>query len=72
MKIAIMQPNFIPWLGFFEPMRAVDTFVLPDDVEFSKNTWHNRNRLLLKDGSVFTWTVPIKGLKTLRLLIIFI
>ena len=63
MKIAIMQPNFIPWLGFFELMRAVDTFVLLDDVEFSKNTWHNRNRLLLKDGSVFTWTVPIKGLK---------
>ena len=39
MKIAIMQPNFIPWLGFFELMRAVDTFVLLDDVEFSKNAY---------------------------------
>ena len=63
MKIAIMQPNFIPWRGFFELAKSVDKFVFLDNVQFSKNSWHNRNRLLLKDGSVFTWTLPLENHK---------
>lgn len=64
MKIAIMQPNFIPWLGYFELMRDVDQFILLDDVQYSKNTWHNRNNLMLKDFSIFTWSLPISNLSS--------
>lgn len=64
MKIAIMQPNFIPWLGYFELMRLADQFVLLDDVQYSKNTWHNRNNLMLKDNSVFCWALPLSNIST--------
>lgn len=40
--VAIHQPNFAPWLGFFHKMMVADVFVLLDDVEFSKNSYTNR------------------------------
>lgn len=59
MRVAIMQPNFIPWLGYFKLIQAVDLFIFLDNAEYSKNTWHNRNRLYLKDSSLYTWTLPV-------------
>ena len=50
MKIAIHQPEHFPYMGFFEKMRAVDTFVILDDVQFVKGNWHNRNRFINKNG----------------------
>jgi hypothetical protein len=47
MRIALMQPYFVPYLGYFQLMGAVDLFVLHDDVEYSKGGWINRNRILL-------------------------
>lgn len=44
MKVAIHQPNFLPWRGFFEKARAADVFVLLDDVQFSKGSYTNRTR----------------------------
>jgi len=63
MRVAIMQPNFIPWLGYFKLMENVDLFIFLDDAEYSKNTWHNRNRLLLKDNTTYTLTLPLSSYK---------
>lgn len=45
MKIAVMQPYFFPYLGYFQLINAVDTFVIYDNVQFTKKGWFNRNRL---------------------------
>lgn len=42
MKLAIMQPYFFPYLGYFQLIHAVDTFVFHDDVAFRKQGWINR------------------------------
>ena len=59
MKVAIMQPYFFPYIGYIQLINAVDVFVIYDNVEFSKNSWINRNRILnnLKDDYI---TLPIK------------
>ena len=49
MKIAIMQPYFFPYLGYFQLIQAVDVFVFYDDVNFIKKGWINRNRILLNN-----------------------
>ena len=59
--VAIHQPNFLPWLGFFDKLARADVFVLLDSVQFprtSKGTWINRVKLLV--GGRKQWaTVPI-------------
>ncbi len=58
MKIAIMQPGYIPWLGFFELMINCDLFVLLDDVQCDVKSWRNRNRIRTTCG--WAWlTVPL-------------
>jgi hypothetical protein len=47
MRLAIMQPYFFPYIGYFQLINAVDKFVFYDDVNFIKNGWINRNRILL-------------------------
>lgn len=59
MTLAIMQPYFLPYIGYMQLMRAVDTFVLYDDVAFINRGWINRNRLLIK-GQEFLFTIPLK------------
>jgi len=46
-KLAIMQPYFLPYIGYFQLMRAVDVFVVYDDVQFMKGGWSERNRMLV-------------------------
>jgi hypothetical protein len=60
MKVAILQPGYLPWLGFFEQMHRVDTFVLYNDVEYTKQDWRNRNRIKTHDGVRYL-TVPVKS-----------
>lgn len=60
MKLAIMQPYLFPYIGYFQLVAAVDKFVFYDDVNFIKNGWINRNRLLLA-GEVRYITVPLSG-----------
>ncbi len=50
MKLAIMQPYFFPYPGYFQLMKAVDYFVFFDDVNFIKKGWVNRNRIMSKQG----------------------
>ncbi|MBW2319331.1 MAG: WbqC family protein [Deltaproteobacteria bacterium] len=61
--IGILQPGYLPWLGFFEQVYRCDVFVLYDDVQFEKGSWRNRNRIKTSMG--LQWlTVPVllKGL----------
>lgn len=60
MKLAIMQPYFFPYLGYFQLIHAVDTFVFYDDVTFRKQGWINRNRILI-GGSPGYFSVPLRG-----------
>lgn len=48
LKLGIMQPYYFPYLGYFQLMNAVDTFVILDDVQFMKGGWIHRNRILLE------------------------
>jgi hypothetical protein len=59
MTLAIMQPYFLPYIGYMQLMSAVDTFVLYDDVAFINRGWVNRNRLLI-NGQEYLFTVPLK------------
>ncbi|ASV97735.1 WbqC family protein [Paraburkholderia aromaticivorans] len=60
MKLAIMQPYLLPYIGYFQLAAAVDKFVFYDDVNFIKNGWINRNRMLQGD-QVRYLTVPLSG-----------
>ena len=46
MKCSIMQPHFLPWIGYFNLITQSEKFIFLDDAQFSKNNWHNRNRIL--------------------------
>jgi hypothetical protein len=56
--LAVLQPGYLPWLGFFDQMQRADAFVFFDDVQFDKQGWRNRNRLKSPQGPVWL-TVPI-------------
>ncbi len=58
MRLAAHQPQYLPWLGFFDKMDRVDRFVLLDVVQYKKNEWQNRNRIRTVEG--WHWlTVPV-------------
>ena len=59
MKCAIMQPTYLPWLGFFELISKSDIFVIYDTVQFEKQSWQQRNRIRNKTGEIML-TVPVK------------
>ncbi|WP_338875741.1 WbqC family protein [Spirosoma sp. SC4-14] len=59
MTLAIMQPYFMPYVGYMQLMKAVDAFVLYDDVAFINRGWINRNKLLI-NGQEYLFTVPLK------------
>ncbi|HAH32834.1 MAG TPA: hypothetical protein DCL44_11030 [Elusimicrobia bacterium] len=59
MKVAIMQPYFFPYIGYFQLMNAVDKFIIYDNIEFTKKGWINRNRIMI-NGKDFYITLPLK------------
>lgn len=59
MKIAIMQPYILPYIGYFQLIKAVDKFIIYDDVNFINRGWINRNRLLV-GGKDSLFTIPLK------------
>ena len=59
MIAAIMQPYFFPYIGYFQLMRAVDTFVFYDDAQYMKGGWINRNRIL-HNGEPAWLTLPVR------------
>lgn len=59
-KVGIMQPYFVPYIGYFQLMNAVDKYVVYDDVNFIKGGWINRNRILL-NGEPHFINIPMVG-----------
>jgi len=57
--VAIMQPYFLPYIGYWQLMAAADRFVVYDNVQFTKKGWINRNRFL-RNGSAAVFTLPVK------------
>lgn len=58
MRCTILQPGYLPWLGFFNQMALSDCFVFFDDVQFDRRGWRNRNRIKSPNGPVWL-TVPV-------------
>ncbi|MBP9149450.1 MAG: WbqC family protein [Rhodoferax sp.] len=60
MKLAIMQPYFLPYIGYFQLMSAVDVFVVYDNIKYTKKGWINRNRIL-QNGHDVMFSLPLKA-----------
>ena len=60
MKLGIMQPYFLPYIGYFQLIKAVDKYVIYDDVNYIKGGWINRNNILL-DGKSFLFNLILSG-----------
>jgi hypothetical protein len=65
----VLQPGYLPWLGFFDQMLRADVFVYYDDVQYDKHGWRNRNRIKTAQGPQWL-TVPVRhgGLGAPRIL----
>lgn len=59
MKLAIMQPYFLPYIGYFQLINAVDLFIVYDNIKYTKKGWINRNRLLM-NGKDAIFSLPLK------------
>lgn len=58
LRCAIMQPTYLPWLGYFALMSSCDVFVILDNVQFEKRSWQQRNQIKTKSGAQWL-TVPV-------------
>jgi WbqC-like protein family len=59
MRVAISQPTYLPWIGYFDLIDDADQFVLLDNVQFAKQSWQQRNRI--KTAAGLQWlTVPVE------------
>ena len=59
---SIMQPTYLPWLGYFELLNKSDIFILLDNVKLQKSSWHVRNRIKSANGELIL-TVPVTLVK---------
>lgn len=59
MRVAIVQPSYIPWRGFFDMIRSVDLFLFFDDVQYTRHDWRNRNRIKTAAGPRWL-TIPVR------------
>jgi len=57
--VAIHQPNYLPWIGYFQKMSLADIFVILDTVQFSKDSYTQRTKIRAKDGW-FWLTIPVE------------
>jgi WbqC-like protein len=60
MKVAIMQPYFLPYIGYYQLIKAVDAFIFYDDVNYIKKGWINRNKIRLNNVD-YLFTLPIRA-----------
>lgn len=56
--VVILQPGYLPWLGFFDLLRKADIFVIYDDVQYTKRDWRSRNRIKTPNGPLWL-SVPV-------------
>lgn len=57
-RVAIMQPTYLPWPGYFGLMKSVDLFILLDSVQFARRSWQQRNQIKTANGPIWL-TVPV-------------
>lgn len=57
--LVVLQPGYLPWLGFFHQLHRADVFVYYDDVQYDKHGWRNRNRIKTQSGPLWL-TVPVR------------
>ena len=60
MKLAVMQPYFLPYIGYFQLIAAVDTFIVYDNIKYTKKGWINRNRML-QNGKDVMFSLPLQA-----------
>jgi hypothetical protein len=60
MRVAIMQPTYLPWCGYFGLMQSVDLFIFLDTVPFQRRSWQQRNRIKTSNGEQWL-TIPVKS-----------
>ena len=61
MRVAVLQPSYLPWLGYLDQLASVDAFVYYDDVQFDRNGWRNRNRVRTANAEGWSWlTIPVQ------------
>jgi WbqC-like protein len=58
LRVVVLQPSYLPWLGYFDQLHRSDVFVLYDDVQYDKHGWRNRNRIKTPAGAQWL-TVPV-------------
>lgn len=59
-RLAIMQPYFFPYIGYFQLIAAVDLFIVYDNIKYTKKGWINRNRML-QNGKDVMFSLPLKS-----------
>jgi hypothetical protein len=67
MIAVIMQPTYLPWLGYFDLMDQADVFVFLDTVQFEHQAWQQRNRIKTSNGTWKWLTVPVVQKSTQRI-----
>ncbi|AXI24945.1 hypothetical protein CFE53_01755 [Methanofervidicoccus sp. A16] len=59
MRVVILQPMYLPWIGYFGLIDIADVFVFYDDVQFVGSSWQQRNRIKISNGNWIWLTVPV-------------
>lgn len=59
MVVTIHQPDFLPWLGFFDRWQRSDIYIVLDDVQFLRRGWHHRDKIKTQNG-VQWLTIPVQ------------
>lgn len=67
MKLGIMQPYFLPYIGYWQLLNEVDKYVIYDDVNFIKGGWINRNRILVNNKITY-FNLPMIGASSSKLI----
>jgi hypothetical protein len=64
MRVAAIQSNYVPWKGYFDIINDADIFVFYDEVQYTKNSWRNRNKIYTPNGLQWlTIPIPAKSVK---------
>ncbi|MEC9251264.1 MAG: WbqC family protein [Pseudomonadota bacterium] len=58
--LAVMQPTYMPWLGYFDLMDQADHFVFLDDVQLARQSWQTRNRVRGPSGDALMLSIPVR------------
>ncbi|HVA38728.1 MAG TPA: WbqC family protein [Candidatus Dormibacteraeota bacterium] len=60
-RLVVLQPSYLPWLGYLDQVARADVFVFYDDVQFDRHGWRNRNRIRTPGEPGWSWlTIPVR------------